>query len=191
MAFNPFSELTSKIYGIVAIAAIAAAGVQTVRVAERDATIATRDATITNLNATIDAIAAAQEHARERAKAARLEREKIYSDLAERIDENADAKLDGALDAAERFIAAGGVRREADRGESGRTGAGTEDRSSGSADGAGRAAELDDSGGAGPDRTGSGLVLVTAEDVRICTRNTIKAEAGYELAVGLEAASAR
>ncbi|WP_338445967.1 hypothetical protein V5F89_12530 [Pelagerythrobacter marensis] len=147
---------------------------------------------IAELEDDIEDIEAAQEHAADRARAARLEREKIYSDLAERIDDNADSKLGGALDAAERFIAAGGMRgHEADRGEGGRTGAGAEDQDSRDSEGAGQAAELDDSSGPGTDRAGGGLVLVNASDVRICTHNTIKAEAGRELALELEEASGR
>jgi len=154
------------------------------------ATAEQRRVRIAELEDDIDDIEAAQEHAADRARAARLEREKIYSDLAERIDDDADANRADALRAAERFIAVGGVRgHEADRGEGGRAGAGAEDRSAGRAEGAGRATELDDAAGALAGLAGRGLVLVTADDVRICTRNTIKAEAGHALAIGLEEAS--
>ena len=194
MTFNPFSALTSKLYGAIALVALLAFGVQTVRLEGLHVwpvSITGWIKTAEDRQAALDVVAAAEELAAARAAAARLERERIYSDIAERIDDNADAKLDGALDAAERFIAAGGVRGEANRSASRAARAATEDRGTGGSEGAGRSAELDDPGGAADDRAGTGLVLVPANDVRICTVNTIKAEAAHEFVLELEQASER
>lgn len=143
--------------------------------------------------ATIAAIAREQALAGEIAKAERMGKEAQYRGIAERIDDNARDKLEDYGAATERFIAAGGVRPKAAGSARGRTGASATDRDARDPQGRGRSAELDaalrepveDDGLVIPE----GFVLVEAEDVRICTVNTIKAEAGRALALELEAAS--
>lgn len=143
--------------------------------------------------ATIDKIRAAQELADAKARAAKLAAEKTYSDIAERIDDDANRQIDTAMDAAERFIAAGGapasrrVQCPATRSSPGRTASPAGGDRAGNGEAAGRAAELDAAGDEFvlPD----GYVLVPAEDVRICTRNTLQAEAARRWALDLEAAS--
>jgi len=136
---------------------------------------------------TVADIAIAQQLANERASAARQAKEEQYREIAERIDDNAKEQLDDAMAAAERFIAAGGVRTQADRSQRGRAGACGPRDGAGRAEAAGRAPELD---AAAPEPViPEGFVLVPAGDVRICTTNTVKAEAGRDLALQLEAAS--
>lgn len=141
--------------------------------------------------ATIDQLAAAQDLAAATAHAARVAQESTYRDIAERIDENAEDSIESAMAAADRFIANGGLRGQAPGSQpcSART-AGSDHRAEGF-DGTGRATELDASGAGAADlgEPADDLVLVSAADVRICTRNTVKAEAGHDLAVKLEAAS--
>lgn len=126
----------------------------------------------------------------EAAKAQRLEQEDQYRGISERIDDDAQDQLAEAAAAAERFIAARGVRPKAAGCPRGRAGAGAQDRDAPNPQGTSQAAELD----ATPDRRDFGVpegyVIVPADDVRICTVNTIKAEAGRELAIELEKASA-
>lgn len=139
----------------------------------------------------IDLIRLEQGLAGEMAKGRRLEKEEQFRRIAERIDDNAEDQLAEAAAAAERFISAGGVRAKTAGCPRGRAGAGTQDRDPGNPKGAGQATELD----ATEDRSDIGLpegyVIVPADDVRICTVNTIKAEAGRALAIELERASER
>ena len=134
----------------------------------------------------------AQDLAEEMARSQRLAQESTYRDIAERIDDDAQADLDGSLRAADRFIAAGGMRAEA--GRSVRCSAGTAARDHRAEDPAGtrRAPQLDAAPSAQPDAQAQpeGLVLISPADVRICTVNTVKAEAGHQLATQLQEASA-
>lgn len=144
---------------------------------------------------TIDSMFTAQQLAEAKAEAARIAKEAVYRDIAKRIDDNAKESLDAALAAADRFIAAGGVRPPADRSSPCRAGTAAGDYRAADPDRTGRAAQLDapgsGAGNAGPTDRGpaAGFALVSAEDIRICTRNTVKAEAGRALALQLEAAS--
>lgn len=114
------------------------------------------------------------------AKAAKLEAERAAAlaseeealrTLAKRTDENAEQARVENDDRTERFIRSGGVRPKAPacRGD-------TPDRSAGSGETVREAPELDD-----PD-----TVSVTPDDVRICTTNTITAEALRAFVLGLE-----
>ncbi|MCB2085045.1 MAG: hypothetical protein KDE07_01185 [Sphingomonadaceae bacterium] len=141
------------------------------------------------LQATIDNITAAQDLAEQNARTARLEDEAEYRGITERIDNNAKRDLALAGDATELFIAAGGVRPEGADRSPGRAGACTQDRDPADTQGAGRAPELDATPHRSPSGLPDGYVIVRADDVRLCTINTIKAEAGHELAVELERAS--
>ena len=93
--------------------------------------------------------------------------------------------------AADRFIANGGLRGQAYRSQPCSTRTASSDRRSEDFDGAGRATQLDAAGVGNVDlgQPAEDLVLVSAADVRICTQNTVKAEAGRDLAIKLEAAS--
>lgn len=123
------------------------------------------------------------------ATARRLEKQEQYRGIAERIDDNAQDEIAEAGAAAERFISDGGVRVQTARCPRSRAGAGTEDRDAGNPQGAGQATELDAAQDSGAFGLPEGFVIVPADDVRICTTNTIKAEAGRALAIELERAS--
>jgi hypothetical protein len=129
--------------------------------------------------ATIEQVRIAQDVAAEKARLARLEQEARYRALAERIDDDAKQDMGRNTDAAERFIAAGGygrcVRTEANRSAGSGTGTSAESNSAVDPVGAGGAPELD----------GTALIGVTADDVRICTANTVKAEAAKTWAEGV------
>lgn len=193
LPFSPFTALKAKIYAGLAIAAIAGCIVQTVRLEGLHVwpiSIVGWIRTAEDRRATIDRMIAAQVVAADNARKARLEQEALYRSIAERIDDNANAQLRDELAVAERFIAAGGVRAEAPRCEGGDAGTGASDRRAGRTEGAGSATDLDDAGGAsGRPDPGDGHVRVPAEDVRICTINTIKAEAARSFVLELEAAS--
>ena len=141
--------------------------------------------------ATIDQIIAAQNEAAANARVARLAKEATYRDIAERIDENAEDSIESAMAAADRFIANGGLRGQAYGSQPCSTRTASSDHRPEDFDGAGRATELDAAGAGTVDlgQPAEDLVLVSAADVRICTQNTVKAEAGRDLAIKLEAAS--
>jgi hypothetical protein len=145
-------------------------------------------------HAQIDAMLKAQALAAEVAKSRRLAQESQYRDIAERIDDNAKTDLDGSLRAADRFIAAGGMRAEAGRSVRCSTGTAAGDHRAEDPAGTRRAPQLDAAPSAQPDTIAQpqpeGLVLISPADVRICTVNTVKAEAGHELATQLQEASA-
>lgn len=190
------SGLRAALFGLVLIFAIAAAVVQTVRLEGLHVwpiSITGWIKTAEDRQATIDRIAAAQELAEAKARAAKLETEKTYSDIAERIDDDANRQIDTAMDAAERFIAAGGapasrrVQCPATGSSPGRADPSAGGYRAGNGEAAGRSAELD----AAEDEfvLPDGFVLVPAQDVRICTRNTLQAEAARRWALEIEAAS--
>ena len=137
----------------------------------------------------IDAILAAQDQAKKDARAARVAQETVYRDIAERIDDNAQDSLEGAMRAADRFIAACGLRAEATGNLRCGPGTGAGNRGAADPDGTRRAAQLDAEGIGGAAGLANGFVVVRAEDVRICTTNTVKAEAGRKFAIDVEAAS--
>lgn len=117
---------------------------------------------------------------------ARVERNlqtQAYSDIAERIDENAAKNIRLELDSTERFIARQ-LRSQADRSQPCPTFTSSEDRSAGNGQAAGASTELDGTVD-GP------LVGVRPEDVRICTINTLQAEAAREWALQVEEANRR
>lgn len=142
------------------------------------------------LTARIDAMKSAQTQAQRLAKQERVDNEEEYRGIAERVDREAKVDLTVEMDAADRYIAANRVWQWPEGIECGdtRTAAGS-DRAR-YTEGTGPAAELD-----GPEagfRAGArrnGLVVVSEEDIRICTANTIKAEAAHDWALQVEAAS--
>lgn len=141
------------------------------------------------LQGDLDAVRDAQKEARQIAELEKAGTEKVYREIAQEIDYETEAELRDQLAVAERFIRAGGMRTQTAGGGSRRAASPSGDHPAGRSDQAGPPAELD-----GADRTGlpdpAGLVLVTADDVRICTANTIQAEAGRQFALQLKAASA-
>lgn len=147
--------------------------------------------------ATIETFVKAQETAALKAQLQRKAQEDAYRAIAERIDDNAEDSLASAMGAADRFIAAGGMRGQVAGCPRGAAGTGAPDHGAEDLDRTSRATQLDaDIAGvldrldqAIGDGPGDGLVLVSAADVRICTRNTVKAEAGHQLATQLQAAS--
>lgn len=131
----------------------------------------------------------AQDLAEEMARSQRLAQESTYRDIAERIEDNAQADLDGSLRAADDFIAAGGMRAEAGRSAPCRAGTAAGDHRAEDTAGTGRAPQLDAAASAQPQP--EDLVMISPADVRICTVNTVKAEAGHQLATQLQDASAK
>lgn len=148
---------------------------------------------------TIDDLIEAQAAAKAAALAERLKTEERYRAIARRIDDDAQNEIDAALRAADRFIAAGGLRSEDDQSQRCAAGTGAGDHRAEDPDRSGRTPQLDaegadrlaqrDEGTGERERPGDGFVLVSAADVRICTVNTVKAEAGHQLATRLETAS--
>ncbi len=125
------------------------------------------------LQRTIDEIDRAQDDALAAAELAKARAEADYRNLAERIDDEAlEAHADARTDA-ERYIAANRVRCPTDRGTGGGTTTAPGDSGAGSSTGAGSAPVMD----AG--------VLVSEEDIFICTVNTVQAEEAREWALEL------
>lgn len=120
---------------------------------------------------------AAQAVALKRAEEAKAKAEADYRDLSERIDDEAEQARAGAMDAAERYIAAHRVRPPSG-GATGGPASPAQDRSTGNGEGPGAPSELDVT-----------FVAVTPDDVRICTVNTLQAEAARDWALQLEAVS--
>ena len=145
------------------------------------------------LQAELDRVPAAQEEARARAAAAKAATENTYRAIAQEVDDHAEDETRRELAAADRYVAAHRLRPEADPDRGGRAAPGAGDRSSGDGQATGRAPQLDDAGSAGdlyadPGAL-DGLVAVSAQDVRICTINTLQAEAGRQWAIALEEVS--
>jgi hypothetical protein len=127
------------------------------------------------LQGVIDDIDKAQDDALKAAQEAKERAERNYRDLAERIDDDAEEARAGEMDAAERFIAASRVRCPSNRGASSGAVAPARDNGARDSETTGPAPELD-------------AVAVPADDVRICTVNTLQAEAARAWALELEAA---
>ncbi len=120
----------------------------------------------------------AQDDALAAAIAAREQAEADYRNLAERIDRNAEDARQNAMADAERYIAANRVRCPAIGGPAGGTAPAAQDHRAGDGEGPGAAAELDE----------AGRVAVPVNDIRICTANTLQAEAARRWALESEAA---
>lgn len=128
------------------------------------------------LQADLDRVKRAQQDARAAQVGVNQAAEKRYADAAERIDRENIRQLESELAAAERFIRAGGLRPQTACRVSSGAGAAAQDQSAGSGEAAGTSPKLD-----------ATEVVVTAEDVRICTVNTLQAEAAREWSLALEA----
>lgn len=169
--FNPFSGLTAKIYGGVAIAAIAFGAVQTVRLDGFlwiDGAIEQRDNAKADLAKAITAghqALAAQIKIHDETKAA-------YAAKAKEADREHEIELAAASDRTERFIAGNGVRKACGS----RTivaSAPTESATPPRSDGPGSASDL---------------VAVTPADVRLCTANSLRLKAVHDWGVVLREA---
>lgn len=162
MISNFFAPLAVKVLGGLSLALAIALAVVMFRA---DAISAERDA----LQRDLDNVKAAQVVAAQAAQVAKERAEQDYRNLAETSDAQLEQARLGAMDAAERYIAAHRVRSQAvDRPASGTT-ATPDDYG----------AEIGD--GPGP----ASLVVVTPDDIRICTENTIRLEAVQEWATAL------
>lgn len=126
---------------------------------------------LADAEAYVDRIEAAQDEALKRAVEARNKAEREYADLAGKVDDNANEQTAAWAGPIERFIAANRVRCPASA-ASGPI-APAEDHSTGSGQEASAAPLMDG-------------VVVTPDDVRICTANTLQAEAARDWAMGLE-----
>jgi len=133
-------------------------------------------------------VAAAQELARREAESARDAAEQTYRTIAAETDKEADDALDQGMAAADRHIAAFRVRRPAAGDPSGGAPAPARDRGAPGGDRPGPPAELAASGSAAA--VPGDWVAVTADDVRICTENTLRLEAARAWGIALEAESA-
>ena len=131
-------------------------------------------------------IGAMQELAAALAMSAREAAERRYRNLAEEIDREDAVRMPDALAAAERHIAANRLRpaaadcpRSPARAEPGGDRAGRGEAPA-------QPPQLD---APGSGTAGSERVAVTAEDVRICTANTLQAELARDWVLALEAAT--
>lgn len=131
------------------------------------------------LEADLKAVMLAQGAAEREHLAAKKATEQTYRDVAERIDDVATEARAGALADADRFIAANRVRPAAAGCPASQAAPATRDRGARDREAVPAAPVMD------------GAVAVPAEDVRICTVNTLQAEAGRAWALELEAASKR
>lgn len=131
------------------------------------------------LQADLDRVVRAQQLAQAAQVAANKATEKRYADVAERIDNETVQHLENELAAAERYIATHGVRPQAPCRASSEAGSPAADYRPGVSKETGPTAFVDEP-----------QAFVKAEDIRICTRNTIQAEAARDWALQLEASSA-
>jgi hypothetical protein len=121
----------------------------------------------------------AQDEAERLQRALNQDIERQSAALSERIDNNAKADTRTQLAVADSYIAANRVRTEACGDQASAAVATSADNRTGSSEAASAPPDLDDA-----------RVAVTADDVRICTVNTIQAEAGRAFALEVEALTA-
>jgi hypothetical protein len=160
--------------GLVLVVIVGFAVVQTVRLEgfkfwpfETEGALAKIDRLELEIKALIDG----QEDAREAQQAVNDAAEKIYTEVAEKIDVEHDHAQDEARSAADRYIADNRLRCPADRGASGRT------------------APAAPGNGAGVPQSvpAPALVAVSDADVRACTAAATYALKAHEWATALEA----
>lgn len=112
-------------------------------------------------------------HLEAQRKAALDSEEEALRNLAKRTDRNVAEERKANHDRTEQFIARGGLRQARP------CGGGAKDQSAGSGEAVREASELD-----GNEQVQ--VVGVTADDIRICTDNTIRAEGMRDFILGLE-----
>lgn len=122
-------------------------------------------------------ILAAQEEAERLQRQINEQVEAGSAEASERIDRETYEEVVDQLARAEQFIRSNRVRQGADRCPRGATAAPAQDHGSGSGQATGAAPVLDGA---------EDYVVVRAGDVRICTVNTLQAEAGREFALEIE-----
>lgn len=145
---------------------------------------------IDRLEAEIEGMNIAQEQSGQLAKKQREANEAEYRDIAADVDRNAGTALDRGFASADRYIRANRVWQWPEGVPCSNTGTAAGGDGTGNPQGAGQTSELDGSRtGRGSGTRGDGMVVVTAEDVRICTENTVKAEAARDYVTRVEAAS--
>lgn len=125
------------------------------------------------------AYVAAQAAALKKALQAKATAEQNYSNLANKVDSDEQKARDAAMAAADRYIASHRVRSQAVAGSTGPASRAATNNASQGGNGPGETPEL------APD-----AVVVTADDIRICTENTTRLDAVHDWALGLEKASA-
>lgn len=111
---------------------------------------------------------------------------KEYSNIAETINEDTSNQLETELDRADDFVRANSVRAQGYSGEPCRTFTPAPRDRTGNPENTSEPPDVD-----GPEEPTPPLagVLVQPEDVRICTINTLKAEAAFDWATQIEAAT--
>lgn len=140
--------------------------------------------------AEIKGIELAQGQAGQMAKDQREANEDEYRDIAADVDRNAGTALDRGFASADRYIRANRVWQWPEGVPCSNSGTAAGGDGTGNPQGAGQASELDGSRtGRGTGVRGDGMVVVSADDVRICTENTVKAEAARDYVTKVEAAS--
>ena len=145
---------------------------------------------IDRLEAEIEGMNIAQEQSGQLAKKQREANEAEYRDIAADVDRNAGTALDRGFASADRYIRANRVWQWPEGVPCSNPGTAAGGDGAGNSQGAGQATELDGSRtGRGSGARGDGMVVVRAEDVRICTENTVKAEAARDYVTKVEAAS--
>jgi hypothetical protein len=145
---------------------------------------------IDRLEAEIEGMNIAQEQSGQLAKTQREANEDEYRDIAADVDRNAGTALDRGFASADRYIRANRVWQWPEGVPCSNAGTAAGGDGAGNPQGAGQASELDGSRtGRGAGARGDGMVVVSAEDVRICTENTVKAEAARDYVTKVEAAS--
>lgn len=142
------------------------------------------------LEAEIKGIELAQGQAGQMAKDQREANEDEYRDIAADVDRNAGTALDRGFASADRYIRANRVWQWPEGVPCSNAGTAAGGDGTGNPQGAGQTSELDGSRtGRGSGARGDGMVVVSAEDVRICTENTVKAEAARDYVTKVERAS--
>lgn len=145
---------------------------------------------IDRLEAEIEGMNIAQEQSGELAKNQREANEAEYRDIAADVDRNAGTALDRGFASADRYIRANRVWQWPEGVPCSNTGTAAGGDGTGNPQGASQTSELDGSRtGRGSGARGDSMVVVSAEDVRICTENTVKAEAARDYVTKVEAAS--
>lgn len=140
---------------------------------------------IDRLELEIAAIIQAQKDATQAQQQVNSAAETTYRDISGRIDHDTAQQIETELDVADRYVRANSLRGQASRCAPRRAATAPGHNSASSGEAAGSQAIVDDSDSYGDE----GMVVVNATDVRVCTINTLQAEAGRRWALELEAAS--
>lgn len=135
----------------------------------------------------LDKLVAAQATAGNAQKQVNDNAAKTYKDITKGVDYDAHKTLPVELGAAERYAAAHRVRTPRGGGAPGYAAPSASGDGPRDTQAAGTTSQLDDASGGGTFIPG--VVIVSDADLKICTINTVKAEAGHDFATKLEAAT--